>query len=256
VAAAPLAGLPMLVEGAMPPLEGVLALAASVAVLEAVIFAPLLLPPAVGLLAAELVVSIHRGELALWSVPLLAVGLLLVYETGELRHRLPADAVVEPAALRALAGRLAWTAGIGLLASATVLAAASLPSRGGAAAAIVGGVAVAAAIILVRQLGADARPSAGRHGPAAEPSDGLEPSTPSLPCGPGRNRSQPSATVFAFLSRFRRGPICHRLPPVAPALLHKCSISCRPRGGPECGLRPLTVSGLSLQRTQGGSLRV
>jgi hypothetical protein len=155
VAAAPLAGLPMLVEGAMPPLEGVLALAASVAVFEAVIFAPLLLPLAVGLLAAELVVSVHRGELALRSVPLLAVWLLLVYETGELRHRLPPDAVVEPPALRALARRLGLTAAIGLLASVTVLAAASLPSRGGSAAAIVGGVAAAAAVLLVRLLAAD-----------------------------------------------------------------------------------------------------
>lgn len=57
----------MIVERAFPPLEGGLALAASVAALEALIFAPLLLPPAVALLAAELVVSVHRGELALWT---------------------------------------------------------------------------------------------------------------------------------------------------------------------------------------------
>ena len=82
-----------------------MALAASVAALEALVFTPLLLPPAVALLAAELVVSVHRGELALWSVPLLAVGLLLVYEAGELRHRLPPDSVIEPG-LRALAADL------------------------------------------------------------------------------------------------------------------------------------------------------
>jgi hypothetical protein len=35
------------------------------------------------------------------------------------------------------------------------------------------------------------------HGGAfAEPSDGLEPSTPSLPCAPTGNRSQPAATVW------------------------------------------------------------
>ncbi len=57
-----------------------------------------------------------------------------------------------------------------------------------------------------------------------KPSDGLEPSTPSLPCAAIGNRSQPTATVFASLSRFRGLPICHRLPSVATALLHRCSI--------------------------------
>jgi hypothetical protein len=147
-----LASLPILVERAFPPLEGVLALAATVAALAALSFAPLLLPPAVALLGTELVVSVHRGELALWSVPLLAVCLLLVYEAGELRHRLPPDSVIEPGPLRALAGRLALTAALGLLASVTVLAAASLSNRGGAAAAVVGGSAVAAAVLLVRML--------------------------------------------------------------------------------------------------------
>jgi hypothetical protein len=36
--------------------------------------------------------------------------------------------------------------------------------------------------------------------------------------------------VLAYLSRFRDGPICDRLPPVATTLLHKCSIRCRLRG--------------------------
>jgi hypothetical protein len=146
-----------------------LALAASVAVLAALIFAPLLLPPAVALLATELVVSVHRGGLALWSVPLLAVGLLLVYEAGELRHRLPPDSVIEPGPLRALAGRLALTAAIGLLASVTVLAAASLSSRGGVAAAVVGGSAVAAAVLLVSMLVANGSGARDHVRPSARP---------------------------------------------------------------------------------------
>ena len=150
-----LAGLPMIVERAFPPLEVGLALAASIAALEALIFAALLLPLAVALLATELVVSMHRGALALWTVPLLAVGLLLVYEAGELRHRLPGDSVIESGPLRALAGRLALTAAIGLLASVTVLAAAGLSSRGGAAAAVIGSLALAAAVLLVRMLDAN-----------------------------------------------------------------------------------------------------
>jgi hypothetical protein len=146
-----------------------LALAASVAALVALIFAPLLLPPAVALLATELVVSVHRGELALWNVPLLAVGLLLVYEAGELRHRLPPDSVIEPGPLRALAGRLALTAAIGLLASVTVLAASSLSSRGGAAAAVVGGSAVAAVVLLVRMLDANGSGATDHVRPNARP---------------------------------------------------------------------------------------
>jgi hypothetical protein len=61
-------------------------------------------------------------------------------------------------------------------------------------------------------------------GTLRKPSDGLEPSTPSLPsrfCG---NWSQPVATVLACFRRFRGLPICHRLPLVAPARLHKRSI--------------------------------
>jgi len=58
----------------------------------------------------------------------------------------------------------------------------------------------------------------------SKPSDGLEPSTPSLPCAPIGNRSQPVATVLACWSRFRGSCICHRLPLVATARLHKRSI--------------------------------
>src|SRR5918996_5713469 len=51
---------------------------------------------------------------------------------------------------------------------------------------------------------------------------------PHIPFWERGNWSQPSATVFACLSRFRGCSICHRLPPIATALLHKCSIPCRP----------------------------
>jgi hypothetical protein len=60
-----------------------------------------------------------------------------------------------------------------------------------------------------------------------KPSDGLEPSTPSLPCDPIGNRSQHTATVFACFSPFRRSVICHRVPLVAPARLHRRSNLCR-----------------------------
>ena len=56
----------------------------------------------------------------------------------------------------------------------------------------------------------------GSNGPAL--------STPSLPCAALGNRSQPTATVLACLSRFGAGPICDRLPPVATTGLHKGTI--------------------------------
>jgi hypothetical protein len=61
-------------------------------------------------------------------------------------------------------------------------------------------------------------------GDFAEPSDGLEPSTPSLPCAAKRLPWVVTGCGSACLSGFRARPICHRLPPVAPAGLHKCSI--------------------------------
>ena len=115
-------------------------------------FAPALLPPAVGLYAAELVVSVHHGALAVWSVPLFAGVLIVVYEAGELRHRLPPNALVEARPLRALGHRIALTAALGAVAAVAVLGAASLSSRGGPTAAVVGGVFAAGAVLLVRIL--------------------------------------------------------------------------------------------------------
>jgi len=128
-----------------------------VTALAALILVPLLLPPAIALYGAELVVSVHRDELDVWSIPLLAAGLLLVYDAGELRHRLPPDSVIELGAVRALARRFGLTAALGLLAAVTVVAAASLSSRGGPAAAVVGGLAVVIAVSLVRILAATPR---------------------------------------------------------------------------------------------------
>ncbi len=64
-------------------------------------------------------------------------------------------------------------------------------------------------------------------GTLPKPSDGLEPSTPSLPCTSKRNRSQPTATVLAYLCAFSAVTICDRLRPVATTGLHKGSIPAR-----------------------------
>jgi hypothetical protein len=149
-----LGALPLLIARGLPPLQATLALAASITALVALILAPPLLPPAIALYGAELVVSVHRGELAVWPIPFFAAGLLLVYDAGELRHRLPSGSVIEPGALRALTRQLGLTAALGLLGSAVVVAAASLSGGRGPAAAVVGGLAVAVAVFLVRILAA------------------------------------------------------------------------------------------------------
>jgi hypothetical protein len=58
----------------------------------------------------------------------------------------------------------------------------------------------------------------------AESSDGLEPSTPSLPCAALGNWSQPTATVLACCCGFGHGPFYEGLPAVATTGLHKGSI--------------------------------
>src|SRR4051794_752423 len=70
-------------------------------------------------------------------------------------------------------------------------------------------------------------PDRNKNPPCAaglKPSDGLEPSTPSLPCAAKPLPWVATGCRSACLSRFRGSPICHRLPPVASAGLHKCSI--------------------------------
>jgi hypothetical protein len=74
-----------------------------------------------------------------------------------------------------------------------------------------------------------------------KPSDGLEPSTPSLPWSFGGNWSQPTAMVSARFRPFRGRSICHRLPQVATARLHKGSIE-------RCPLWLRSVAGRNLCR--------
>jgi len=74
-----------------------------------------------------------------------------------------------------------------------------------------------------RVLSAEPVRTGKRHGCASCP-NGLEPLTPSLPCAAKRLPCVATGCGSACLSGFRARPICHRLPPVAPAGLHKCSI--------------------------------
>jgi hypothetical protein len=95
------------------------------------------------------------------------------------------------------------------------------------------GVGIAEIRILGRHLRDDLLTAATRRdlnakaptcGVFAEPSDGLEPSTPSLPWNVSGNRWRPVATDFACFCGFEGQPICQRLPPVATTGLHKGSI--------------------------------
>jgi hypothetical protein len=60
-----------------------------------------------------------------------------------------------------------------------------------------------------------------------KPSDGLEPSTPSLPCAPEPLPAVATGCGSPRLTRFRGFAIYDWLPLVAPAWLHKCSMPWR-----------------------------
>jgi hypothetical protein len=83
------------------------------------------------------------------------------------------------------------------------------------------------------------------HRPGGAPA-GIEPATPSLPWNDSGNWSQPTATVFACLSRFGGHPICRRLRRVATAGLHKGSILRCP-----CWLRGTRARALPVRRGSG-----
>lgn len=145
--------LPLAVAGSGRSFAGALALAGSVVIVQALTFAPVLLPGALVLYAGELVIAAHEREIPLWSVAPLAAVLLLLYETADLRERLPNAAHVERRALRSLMRQMTATVALGLSGAAVTLAAATLPSEGGVTAGIAGGTAVAAAALLTGRLG-------------------------------------------------------------------------------------------------------
>jgi len=112
--------------------------------------------------------------------------------------------------------------------------------------------------VVARARGAGSSPRGGRPiflGFCREPSDGIEPSTPSVPCAPIGNGSQPVATVLACLSLFgseRFATGCHCLRPL-------CSInapSSAPRLCREVGLRCPAGAAPNLEsvRQRGGRL--
>jgi heme-degrading monooxygenase HmoA len=78
--------------------------------------------------------------------------------------------------------------------------------------------------LTVRECALEGLPALAASGARAEPSNGLEPLTPSLPCAPEPLPWVATGCRSAHLSRFPRPPICDRLPLVAPARLHKRSI--------------------------------
>src|SRR5581483_8246442 len=81
------------------------------------------------------------------------------------------------------------------------------------------------------------------RGAFAEPSDGLEPSTPSLPSRFGRNRVRLEATVRKESWQVGACLYCPRLAVLASALLHRCSTLRCPRGGTRARSRSATSIG-------------
>lgn len=150
--AAAAAALPLLAEGDARSAAGLLALAASFVVAQALVLTPGVLPVALALYGAECVVAVEAAGASPWVVAPVGAALLLLAESAALRGRVPGEASVEREALRRAARQLGVTAALALAGAAAVTAANVLPARGGVAAGLVGGAAVAAALLLVARL--------------------------------------------------------------------------------------------------------
>ena len=108
--------------------------------------------------AAALGLGVVLGALALlsgddlpaWGVPLLAAGVLVVFELVSLARGPAPDAVVErPAVVALLTGRLLVAALLALAGATVALVAAAVPARHGFALGLLGVAAAAAAFLLV-----------------------------------------------------------------------------------------------------------
>jgi hypothetical protein len=86
-----------------------------------------------------------------------AGALLLFHELGDLRHRIPRDALVELAALRALVRQILLALALAVLAATTVIVVSLVPARGGVVAAVIGGGAIGSALGLAAYLARSTR---------------------------------------------------------------------------------------------------
>jgi hypothetical protein len=92
---------------------------------------------------------LDAGRVVPWSVPVLALAAVLVYELADLARSVPPEAAVErPAVAAVLSGRVLAVALLAAAAATLALLAAAVPARHGPATGLVG-IAAAAMLFLV-----------------------------------------------------------------------------------------------------------
>ena len=112
------------------------------------------------------VAVVYGGDVPVWSIPLLAAAVLLVFELVSLSRGPAPDAAVErPAVTSVLVGRLLVAALLSFAGATVALLAAAVPARHGLATGLLGAVAAAAAFLLVASV-------ARWGGEAGTPSEG------------------------------------------------------------------------------------
>ena len=96
---------------------------------------------------------LHGGDVPVWSIPLLAVAVLILSELVSLSRGPAPDAVVErPAVTAVLVGRLLVVALLAFAGATVALLAAAVPARYGLATGLLGAAAAAALFLLVAAL--------------------------------------------------------------------------------------------------------
>jgi hypothetical protein len=152
-AAGAAAALPVLTAGDARSVPSALALAGSVVVVQALVFAPALLPAGLALYGAECVVAVEAAGRSRWVVPAVGAALVLLSEAVALRARIFPESIVERAALRRAVRRIGTATMLAFAGATAVTGGTELPARGGAGAGLIGGAAAAAALLLVARLG-------------------------------------------------------------------------------------------------------
>ena len=96
---------------------------------------------------------LHGGDVPVWSIPLLAVAVLILSELVSLSRGPAPDAALErPAVTAVLVGRLLVVALLAFAGATVALLAAAVPARHGVATGLLGAAAAAALFLLVAAL--------------------------------------------------------------------------------------------------------
>lgn len=95
---------------------------------------------------------LYGDDVPVWSIPLLAAAVLVLFELVSLSRRPAPDAAVERPAVAVLVGRLLVAALLAVAGATVALLAAAVPARHGLATGLLGAAAAAALFLLVAAL--------------------------------------------------------------------------------------------------------